>query len=319
MSEVADLLNIGAIKGSHAPSGNQVTLADLGARASAKNGRLVISMADGDPTSGSLAISSGSSITSEITSRNSTASTIHVFTREGRHLAGEALDATVQASLITTANGFLNEAQYDSTYLNGSNKYLDTGIVRRASATEAMIQSAISGASGTFDFTRLADVDGDISSSDGSMAHARSASYTLSIEGSVKTVSVDDFGINGTSEDVAKAMIKKFRDDAPNATLAGSAVSAIPADGASVAVSFEGNTYNISMVDGEVAVTGGEDGRIYAFFSNDNKLYVSSTSGSIGAEAIEVLADSSISGNSDAATLFGLTVGVGPNSNGLRF
>ena len=49
MSEIADLLNIGAIKGSHSPSSDQVTLADLGARAAAKEGRLVISMADGDP------------------------------------------------------------------------------------------------------------------------------------------------------------------------------------------------------------------------------------------------------------------------------
>ena len=46
----------------------------------------------------------------------------------------------------------------------------------------------------------------------------------------------------------------------------------------------------------------------FAFFSNDNKL-LSSTSGSIGAEAIEVLASSN-SGNSDAATV-GLTVGKG--------
>ena len=87
-----------------------------------------------------------------------------------------------------------------------------------------------------------------------------------------------DFGIGGTGEDVAKAMINKFRDDAPRATLAGSTVTDLPANGTSVAVSFEGNTYNISMVDGEVTVSGGEEGRIYAF-SNDNILYVSSTSG----------------------------------------
>ena len=83
-------------------------------------------------------------------------------------------------------------------------------------------------------------------------------------------------------------MISKFRDDAPRATLA-SVVTDLPANGTSVALSFEDNTHNVSMVDGEVTVSGGE-GRIYAFFSNDNKLYVSSTSGSIGAEAIEVLA-----------------------------
>ena len=312
MSEIADLLNIGAIKGSHSATSDQVTLADLGARAAAKEGRLVISMADGDPYSGSISTGSGPIVSPDMTSRNATASTIHVFTREGRHLAGEALDADTQASLLTGDNGFLDNAQYDSTYLNGAASYLDTGVLRRASATETMIQSNLSGASGTFDFTRLSDVDGAVSASDGSMAHAESASYTLTIEGFTKTVTVADFGIDGTSEDVAKAMISKFRDDAPRATLAGSAVTDLPANGTSVALSFEGNTYNVSMVDGEVTVSGGEEGRIYAFFSNDSKLYVSSTSGSIGAEAIEVLANSEVSGNSDAATAFGLSIGPGP-------
>ena len=319
MSEIADLLNVGAIKGSHSASSGQVTLADLGAQASAKEGRLVISMADGDPRSGSILTGTGPTLSPEMTSRNASTSTIHVFTREGRHLAGEALDATTQASLMTSDNGFLADALYDKTYLNGASSYLDIGVVRRASATETMVQSNVSGDSGTFNFTRLADVDGAVSASDGTMAHAESASYTLNIEGFTKTVTVEDFGIDGTSEDVAKAMIKKFRDDAPRATLAGSAVSNLPANGTSVALSFEGNNYNISMVDGEVAVSGGEEGRIFAFFSNDNKLYVSSTSGSIGAEAIEVLANSEVSGNSDAATAFGLTVGTGPTPSASGF
>ena len=114
-------------------------------------------------------------------------------------------------------------------------------------------------------------------------------------------------------------MIKKFRDDAPRATLTGNAVSNLPANGTSVTIGFEGNSYDVSMMDGEVVVTGGEDGRIFAFFSNDNKLYVSSTSGSIGAEAIEVLANSEVSGNSDAATAFGLTVGTGPTPSAPGF
>ena len=310
MGQIADLLNIGAITGSD--GSNTVTLADIGARAAASDGTLVISMADGDPVSGSMFTGSGPIVSADTTSRNETASTIHIFTREGRHLAGEALDAASQASLLTTGNGFVSEVAYDSTYLNGVSPYLETGVVRRSSAAEAMIQSNISGDSGTFDFTRLSDVDGAVSATDGSMAHAESASYTLTIEGFTKTVTVADFGVDGTSDDVAKAMIEKFRDDAPRATLAGSAVTNLPVDGTSVAISFEGNTYNITMIDDEVSVSGGEEGRIYAFFSNDNKLYVSSTSGSIGAEAIEVLANSDVTGNSDAASAFGLSVGVGP-------
>ena len=317
MGQIADLLNIGAITGSD--GSNTVTLADIGARAAASDGTLVISMADGDPASGSIFTGSGPIVSADMTSRNETASTIHVFTREGRHLAGEALDPSSQASLLTADNGFVSEAKYDSTYLNGVSSYLETGIVRRASASDNMIQSSVSGASGTFDFVRLADVDGAVSADNGAMAHAESASYTLTIEGFTKTVTVADFGVDGTSEDVAAAMIKKFRDDAPRATLAGSAVTNIPVDGTSVAISFEGNTYNITMMDGEVSISGGEEGRIYAFFSNDNKLYISSTSGSIGAEAIEVLANSEVTGNSDAASAFGLSVGTGPTPSASGF
>ncbi|MAW57989.1 MAG: hypothetical protein CBB93_009045, partial [Oceanospirillales bacterium TMED33] len=317
MGQLADLLNVGAITGSDG-NGSTVTLSDIGVHAAANDGTLVISMADGSPASGSLSAGS-TTVSADVTSRNDTASTIHVFTREGRHLAGVALDAASQASLMTSSNGFVSEAEYDSTYLNGASSYLDTAIVRRATASDNMIQSSVSGASGTFDFVRLTDVDGAVSAENSTMTHAESASYSLTIEGITKTVTVADFGPDGSSEDVAKAMITKFRDDAPRATLAGSAVSSLPADGTSVAVSFEGNTYNISMVDGEVSVSGGEEGRIYAFFSSDDKLYISSTSGSVGAEAIEVLANSDVTGNSDAATAFGLSVGAGPTPTAVGF
>ena len=107
-------------------------------------------------------------------------------------------------------------------------------------------------------------------------------------------------------------MIQKFRDNAPVATLTGSAVSNVPIDGSAVTVSFEGNNYQISMVDGEVIVTGGEEGRLQAFFSNDDKLYISSTSGTISASQITVLGDVDLSGNATAAATFGLSVGAGP-------
>ena len=124
------------------------------------------------PVQGSILTGTGPTLSPEMTSRNASTSTIHVFTREGRHLAGEALDATTQASLMTSDNGFLADALYDKTYLNGASSYLDIDVVRRASATETMVQSNVSGDSGTFNFTRLADVDGAVSASDGTMAHA---------------------------------------------------------------------------------------------------------------------------------------------------
>ena len=317
-TDIARLLNVGTIVGSSS-NGTQVTLADIGAHAAAKDGQLTISMADSDPYGGYMSFSSGTVVQSEITEPQTTPAGIHVFTREGRHVAGTALDSASQASLLTQENGFLADAVYNADYLNLDGGYLAMGVDRRATATENLIRSNVSGASGTFDFVRLGDIDGAFGAEDGTVAHAESASYTLNIEGFENTVTVEDFGTGATSEDVAKAMIKKFRDNAPFATLTGSAVSNQPVDGTSVSVRFEDNDYQISMVAGEVIVTGGEEGRIQAFFSNDDKLYVSSTSGTVSADPITVLGDADLLGNSTAAAAFGLLVGAGPTPSASGF
>ena len=211
---------------------------------------------------------------------------------------------------MTEANGFYAEAQYNDSYLNVDGGYLGIGVTRRATATDNLISSSVSGASGTFAFRRLGDIDGRDGSHDGMSAHAESASYTLNVEGFEKTVTVADFGTDASDEDVARAMITKFRADAPAATMEGSVVAAIPDDGTSVSVSFEDNIYQISMVEGEVVVSGGEEGRLRAFFGNDDKLYISSTSGTISASQITVLGEADLSGNTVAANAFGLTAGA---------
>ena len=104
-----------------------MTLADLGARAAAKEGRLVISMADGDPYSGSMFTGSGPIVSPDMT----------VATRPPRRsMSSPAKGVIWRAKLLmllpgitlTGDNGFLDNAQYD-TYLNGATSYLDTGVV----------------------------------------------------------------------------------------------------------------------------------------------------------------------------------------------
>ena len=308
IGQIADMLNVGGITGSD-NSGQDVTLADLGIMASGHEGKLTLAMASGEFASASLSHASGS-INGEITAPATTASNIQVFTRDGRHIAGSTLDAGTQASLMTNANGFYTEAQYNDSYLNVDNGYLGIGITRRGTASENLLSSSVSGASGTFEFRRLADIDGRDGSHDGMSAHAESASYTLNIEGFEKTVTVADFGSDASDEDVARAMITKFRADAPAATMEGSVVSAVPDDGTGVSVSFEDNIYRIGMVEGEVVVSGGEEGRLRAFFGNDDKLYISSTSGTISASQITVLSEADLTGNTVAANAFGLTAGA---------
>lgn len=305
--DVADLLNVGGVTG-YNQNGEAVSLAELGVVASGDSGKVTLALASGEFFWPRISHANGTA-EAEVSESASTASNLQIFTRDGRHIAGSALSASEQASLMTKSNGFNAEAQYNSSYLNVDGGYLGVGVTRRGTPKENLITSSVSGAAGSFTIRRLSDIDGSVSGLGGMSAHAESASYTLNIEGFEKTVTVTDFGRDASDEDVAQALLKKFRDDAPPAALLGSAVSSIPDDGTTVSISFENNIYQIGMVDGEVTVTGGESGRIRAFFDNSNQLNISSTSGTISASQISVLSESDLTGNTTAANSFGLTAG----------
>ena len=80
----------------------------------------------------------------------------------------------------------------------------------------------------------------------------------------------------------------------------------LPRNGDSVHVDFAGDTYKISMKDGELTISGGEEGRLTAYFDNQNKLQVVA-GGTLSGQIITVTSDEKISGNSNNATIFGLT------------
>ena len=79
----------------------------------------------------------------------------------------------------------------------------------------------------------------------------------------------------------------------------------LPVDGEGVYVDFAGDTYHISMANGEVQVTGGEAGRLTAYFDDQKKLQIFG-GGTLSGQVITVTGDDKISGNSDNAALFGL-------------
>jgi flagellar hook-associated protein 1 FlgK len=61
---------------------------------------------------------------------------LQIFTRDGRQIAGTAIDATMQSLVLTEANGFAANAGYSSTYLNvsGGNGYKDLKVFYGAKA-----------------------------------------------------------------------------------------------------------------------------------------------------------------------------------------
>ena len=62
---------------------------------------------------------------------------LQIFTRDGRQLAGTAIDASMQSMVMTEANGFATNAGYSSAYLNvsGTQGYKDLNVFYGAKAS----------------------------------------------------------------------------------------------------------------------------------------------------------------------------------------
>ena len=99
-----------------------------------------------------------------------------------------------------------------------------------------------------------------------------------------------------------------FVDASSSSTLSlSSSVTAksMPKNGSGVYVDFAGDTYHIQMIEDELHVSGGEDGRLTAYFDDQKKLQVAA-GGTLSGQVVTVTSDGKISGNSDGAALFGL-------------
>ena len=100
-----------------------------------------------------------------------------------------------------------------------------------------------------------------------------------------------------------------FVDASAQSTLALSdtvTAKSMPVEGQGVYVDFADETYHITMQDGELHVSGGEDGRLTVYFDDQKKLQIIG-GGTLSGDMVKVTSDSKISGNSDNAALFGLT------------
>ncbi len=82
-----------------------------------------------------------------------------------------------------------------------------------------------------------------------------------------------------------------------------------PGDDETVTVKFEGQQYTISVKDGEALVSGGESGRVIAFFDSNYRLQLRSASGTLSGASISLLSDAELQGNTSAAIKFGLISG----------
>lgn len=115
MSDLAELLNEGSIEGV-----GGVTFASLGVHASGEGGILTIAGTAGSLGTGTIALTNSGPVQGTAIPGNGTPSTIQVFTREGRHVAGTPLAQSELVGLLTEENGFMPQAEYRADWLNGA-------------------------------------------------------------------------------------------------------------------------------------------------------------------------------------------------------
>ncbi len=305
--QISDLLNRGIVKGTNS-AGATVALIDIGAFSSGSEGNLNFSLSDGDFTSATLAKSVGGDSEAIISSSIDQATDIQIFTREGRHIAGTTPDSSTISkyqAAMKVENGFDANAVYVGDYLNETG---DAGYLGMTAVTlgQSNILTTVDNSDDTVTagFRLLDGIDTNEVSVDGLSSVAQTTSYEMTIAGVTKQVGPTD--IKGpTSADVAEAMIDKFRADAPIAQIVGEPATRQIGD--EVHLTFEGQTYVVAINDDrEAIVSGGEAGRLAAFFDAQDRLHVVSTSGTIGKSKIEVLVDNNIPDNVDVANRLGL-------------
>ena len=140
-------------------------------------------------------------------------------------------------------------------------------------------------------------VDG--ASSSAGTAYAPGTSYGVTLAGRSVTVDALESGAKGAG-DIATALAHALRAGTPDAGLQGTALAALPADGSSIELLADGQTYTLTMQDGQPVVSGPEPDRITASLDAGNRITLSMT-GSADGSAIRLVAPASA-----AAAAFGL-------------
>ncbi len=306
--QIADLINVGSITGRDRESGEALSLAALGGYVSGRDGSLSFSLSKGEFSDASLQLTTAASIEGVVSPASETASDVQVFTREGRHVAGTAqsdVGAAAFQAMMTAENGFHDGATYVGDYLNMSGDRGYLGMQVDASYNGGiLVQTEAASDETIVTFTALEGIDTNEASVDGRAASAATIDYSMSIGGLSATIDGADVG-GPLSRDVASAMIAALRADAPIVTLTGVNASDVNEED-QMSFSFEGQSYILSMAGDEPQISGGEAGRLQAFFDADKMLHIVSNGGSISQSEIVIDAGVGDEANLAAAARFGL-------------
>jgi flagellar hook-associated protein 1 FlgK len=221
------------------------------------------------------------------------------------------------------ANGRINAARYSGVLtLSSSESFsLDAGVGVVTASKNGLnnglvdIDSNVSGDSKLLKF----EVDGEIDASSadiaGHEAVSASATYTFNLPTSNNAISFSANLSSASIKPLTKAavnreLVSQLRAQGPVSSMSGLAAPAtLPANGSSVAVTLAGDTYHLTMNAGEVSVSGGEAGRVTAYFDAAGYLQIFG-GGTLGGESFALAADDVVGNNSNNAAQFGLSSSV---------
>ena len=164
-------------------------------------------------------------------------------------------------------------------------------------------------------------IDSNGSDKDGLLANAAEATYTVTLPSSGTgpnfSATVKSSTLNpATPVELGKKISEELRSLSPIPSLSGAvALSTLPEDTDSVMISFDKKNYTLTVryddptvkANPEISITGGEEGRLTAYFDSNKRLQLSASDGSISAAQFAVLGNSVVSGNESASKRFGLT------------
>ena len=286
---IAKMINFGFIKAdgfdlvdnngveSWVADGETYRLQDFGGYASGKDNQLSFALADSNFTQDSQLFANSMNINGTLTNRNEDISSIQVFTREGRHLAGSRLDDAQYEELFVMENGFNQNAVYRDDYLNNSfeDGYLGMSSVYRKDTANPLIEVSNSNIDPVISFNVdfFDGVDTNEQSFDGKKASASTSFYNVTLDDGIDTVieaTVYQGQVPGNTEnDIAVAMASEIRSKAPIVSLTGSGIlleqqsltppnDFIPPEDGQTTIFLSSNIrYEVSNNDGTYSVTGG--------------------------------------------------------------
>ena len=217
-------------------------------------------------------------------------------------------------------SGHLELISPDNFTVSIDNKVVSSAIDERQNSLITQIPNK-AGDTSTINFNVFEGIDSNGMDKDGLLANAAESSYTVTLPssgtGPTFSATVEASNINPvTSAIVAKEITQKLRGLAPIPSLAGAvALATLPDHKDSVVISFDKKNYTLTVnyddpavkSNPEITISGGESGRITAYFDSNKKLQLSAAAGSLSAAQFSILGNSVVAGNESASKRFGLT------------